>query len=134
MSSFVFACTTQPKVIQFHDIDNEQWKATDTLSFQLSHSEIVNQTPVIVIRHSNDYHFQNIWLKLAVNSEDFKRQELLLSSPDGHWFGKKSGNLYTVEYPLDQLKLDTSEVTIKVVQNMRENPLKSVQSIGFKVN
>lgn len=133
-SLFAFSCTEKPKVIQFQDIAQERWNALDTLTFQLKHDEIIGKNPTVLIRHSNDYNFQNIWLKLAVNSDQFKRQEILLSTPDGHWFGKKSGNLYTYEYSLENIKLDTSEITIKVVQNMRENPLKAIQSVGFKID
>lgn len=133
-SLLAISCAEKPKVIQFQDVAQELWQATDTLTFQLKHDEIIGQNPTVLIRHSNDYNFQNIWLKLAVNSDEFKRQEVLLSSPDGRWFGKKSGNLYTYEYPLENIEIDTNEITIKVVQNMRENPLKAVQSVGFKVD
>ena len=129
----ISSCTEQPTFMEFRDIAEEEWNQSDTLTFELSGKELSGKKPAILVRHSGQYNFQNIWLKVAVGEKEFQRHEIMLATASGRWLGDKSGALYTLNFPLDQVKLQSDSTTITVTQNMRANPLIGVQAVGIKV-
>ena len=129
----LLSCGEQPRFSTFEDVANEEWNATDTLQITVKSTELTGKEPVLMIRHSDDYSFQNIWLKIAIDSNKFERKELMLANGQGAWLGKKGGGLYTLETPLKEMTLPSDSTTISIVQTMRANPLKGVQAVGVKV-
>ena len=133
LCAILLACGNKPNYVEFKDITQEEWQSTDTILFTLPPLYRQDASTSILIRHSEQYSFQNIWLKTGVEANQLERIEIQLASVSGHWLGTKSGSLYTTEYEL-ALPFSTSDTTqFYVVQNMRENPLLGVQSIGLKM-
>lgn len=131
------SCGNRPQYFQFHDIPNEKWTALDTIHFDLPET-IEPETPAkFLIRHSNDYQFQNIWLKISTNHTDsiqnFERQEIMLAANDGRWLGDKSGGLYTLEFPVENYEFQPGS-SVSIIQNMRADPLVGIQSVGLKID
>lgn len=120
--------------IKYQDVEGQAWKTENQLRFTVSAEEMNTGTPSIYIRHTDDYPFQNLWLKVSCEPKDsalnFSRYEFQLAQPTGQWLGKKRGAVYSLVSPLENLACsDTCELVIE--QNMRANPLVGVQSVGI---
>lgn len=129
----IFSCADKPQYLQFKDIQKENWSMIDTLHFTVSGENFTGKKPSVLIRHSNRYAFQNIWLKVGPNTDSLQRVEIMLANIGGQWLGNKSGSLYTSEYVLEKFPLPADTSTISIIQNMRANPLVGVQAVGIKV-
>lgn len=122
--------------IQFQDVDDQSWQQEEALSFSYSKDDN-SKIPTLIIRHTEAYPYQNIWLKLSNQKkgedQNFKRSEFKVAQPDGKWIGKKKGAFYKLSIPLDNIECaDSCELIIQ--QNMRDNPLRGIQSIGLSFN
>ncbi len=119
---------------QFIDINNQSWKRTDTIEFKIDSLNWQQPEKQIYIRHTNDYEYQNLWVKLSIESRDsvskFTRREFQMAKPDGQWLGKKSGGIYLNKQPLTDLNCSSDTCILKIIHNMRVDPVLGVQSLG----
>lgn len=91
------------------------------------------------LRHTADYRYSNIFIRLNVKSPQKKRSrryEFKLAQADGQWNGAGSGNLYTYTFPLlTRFKFPApGRYELELEQNMRDNPLKEISDAGIKVS
>jgi len=93
----------------------------------------------INLRHTGDYRYSNIFLKIYILSPSGKssveRREFKLSLADGQWLGKGTGNMYSYQLPLrENFKFtEKGNYIIELEQNMRNNPLKEVSDVGLRI-
>jgi len=124
----LFSC--KPEQATYVDLEEQKWHQDEQLTFSIA-SDI--EKPSLYIRHTGDYMFQNLWVKMAMATQDsvpnFQRIEIQLAEPDGRWIGQKQGAFYTQHFPLP-FTCPTDTCTFYVEQNMRQNPLIGIQSIG----
>ncbi len=120
--------------IEYQDIGHNEWFTDQPISFYLSPEEFSNNKQ-LYIRYTDDYPFQNLWLKISVSPKDssdhYTRHQYQLAAPDGKWLGKKSGAFYMISSDLDVSACQSDTCKIVIEQNMRMNPLVGIQSIGI---
>lgn len=127
-------CCKSPDTV-YQDINKAEWEQNDTLEYLIPKQQYDQKQMTIYIRHTNDYAFQNIWLKISCEPKDstlkFDRYEFQLAQPNGVWLGHKSGAIYNFSTPIEGLDCKGDTCKILVLQDMRANPLVGVQSVGF---
>ncbi len=93
---------------------------------------------MLVLRHSDAYRYNNIWVKLNIKSPDdstsLRRQFVLANSAQG-WLGSGMDDIFEHRLPFNDkpapLKAGTYKFTL--VQDMREDPLDHVLNVGIRV-
>ncbi len=126
------------------DIPQHQWKSdfVPTCTFQLSDSTALYETSLI-LRHTDAYPFNNIWLNIAVETPDtlisFRTEQRLGNNEQG-WLGTGLNDVYEHRIPLNA-ELEKAGVsfrkegpyTFRLTQIMREDPLSAVLQVGIRV-
>ncbi len=97
----------------------------------------------IIIRHSDKYNFNNIWLTLYATAPDgtttqFPQIEMPLAAKEKGWLGSGMGDIYEHRIPLtlDPVKLPMNKAgnyTFTLQQIMREDPLQHVLNAGLRI-
>lgn len=134
------ACEQTHYYNEYKAVDIKGWKATDTLSFPIKiDTEHKNYQYAISVRHSKEYEFSNLWLKVFVKGSDMDtsfRYEIPLFKVDGKPYGKNSGTLCTQTVPLKtNLPLHKKgNYAIAIVQLMRKDPLDGISDIGILID
>jgi len=136
----VVSCTDNVIIDEYTAISNENWSydkpiktVVDIKDASIPYNIYVN------FRHTEDYKYSNIWLRLSQvsphNKKATTREEFQLALVDGKWIGKGSGNLYSYRLIYKEgFKFDTAgKHTFIIEQNMRDNPLKAVTDVGLRV-
>lgn len=138
----LYACTGH-ETSGFSDIDPAGWIYGDTVYFTPSlHLPYDSDTCQnskgdisIVIRHTNQYEYANIWLELRYLSQDSLHIDTInmpLANEFGKWFGNGIGVSYQYVYtPLENIELDLAD-TVKISHIMRVDTLKGIEQVGLK--
>ena len=126
------------KVISTQEINT--WATEEGVIFEDIQIDSNDQL-VIILEYSNDYDFENIYLKMIVSSDDQAIIEedvfsIQLLDENGKWMGKTSGNYIKILHPIDinnRLELD-SPVHLEFFQYSRSKVLKHIKSLGIGRN
>lgn len=139
---FLLYSCDQNRIYEYNqDIENLAWVYADTLRFEVEINNFSEMNAYINIRHSFYFVWRNIWLQMNVYQKDsLVYQEPInvqLSQPNGHWHGKCTGDICFYQYSLKDFTNYTfpniGVYRFEFVQDMRENPLKNISSIGFRL-
>ena len=122
------------------NVDREAWFYQDGVTFSPTIEETEKPYRVSVwVRHDKNYKFSNIWLKI-ISDEDLldgklNLVELKLADNSGRWIGDCSRSLCTKKIVLREEHQFTNAESFKVevFQNMREEELIGVNSIGLLI-
>lgn len=136
-----FSCQDTTTVADVnHVIDNRNWSYINKVRVPvIIEDESVTYNVYINLRHTADYKYSNIFLLVRNQGPDGKvftvRKEFKLAHPDGQWLGKGSGTLYSYQLPfyLNHRFRRKGKYFFEVEQNMRDNPLKEITDVGFRV-
>lgn len=91
------------------------------------------------IRHTDAYPFRNLWLiihtTLPSGEQKEKRVELQLADEAGRYFGEGMGDIwdYQVKIQDNATFPQIGKYKFEFEQNMRQNPLPMVMSMGLKI-
>ena len=94
----------------------------------------------IVLRHTDSYEYNNIWLRLGTQSpgktKNFQNLDLILGNDATGWEGQGIDDIFEVRKnitggPVPFKKAGTYTFTIAHI--MRENPLKHILNVGIRV-
>lgn len=125
---------------EYKSVDTKAWKSSDTLSYKIKiDEENKNYQYAISIRHSKEYEFSNLWLKVFIKGNTIDtsfRYEIPLFKNDGKPYGKSSGSLCTQTMPLKtNLPLyKKGNYSISIVQLMRKDPLDGISDVGIIID
>jgi gliding motility-associated lipoprotein GldH len=141
ISVFVFTCCDKARVIEENQqIANYNWNYTDAKTFVANISDTsAHYNLYINVRHSFQFEWRNVWVKIQTTFPDGKSMEkrinLVLSEPDGRWFGDCLGDNCDMQFAIQQNAIfpQTGKYTFKISQDMRVNPLTKVKSVGMRV-
>ncbi len=123
-------------------ISHHQWHADDIKKIDFTISDTNSHYLMYaMIRHTDAYHFSNIWLEIETIKPDStstkQRIELPLAEVSGQWAGRGMDEIYEHKIRLSgntSTKFDqTGDYIIKLKQLMRENPLQEMLSVGIRI-
>ncbi len=140
--SFSIGCIPSNTFERNISIKNHSWKTADEKSFTFDINDTTSQYLMFaMVRHTDGYHFSNIWIDLETITPTQKvtrqKVELPLAETSGQWTGKGMDEIYEHKISLNGnsvVKFDQAgKYTIKLKQIMRENPLQEIMSIGIRL-
>ncbi len=130
-----FSCTDE-KII-FQDIENQTWLQSESITFKIEEIQSINENTNLILRYSENYPYQNLWIQVSLepsgSTPKFSRKNIQLAQTDGKWIGKKKGATYSLSVPLTDMECEGS-CDLVLVQNMRDERLVGIQSIGLQTN
>lgn len=142
VSGLLSACTTADLYEKTVAIPGHKWKSSYKPSFTFNIKDTSSSYQLyLVIRHTDKYNFNNIWLNLSVrppgaDSAVTIRVDEKLGSDEKGWFATGMDDIY--EHRLDLAGQNISfrkpgEYTFTLEQIMREDPLYHVLNVGLRV-
>lgn len=122
-------------------IPSQEWFYNDNPKFTFHIDDTTAQYNVyIVLRHSDLYQYNNIWLRLGMKSPKdsitYQNINLILGTDKKGWEGSGMDDIYEVRKNLFTTPLsfkNSGDYTFTISQIMRENPLKYILSVGIRV-
>lgn len=131
-------CTNSFVFSEFYPIDERGWNNNQVLHFNPCPNDSIGTYNVsLVIRHSNSYRYQDIWLAVAFKEDidiNIDTIHLRLADEKGHWIGNGNNFIHTFTYGYKEgIRFSKGSCGISVKQIMKDNPLRGINNIGIVV-
>jgi gliding motility-associated lipoprotein GldH len=121
-------------------IKDASWAYEDDKTFTADINDTSQVYNIYInVRHSFQFEWRNVWVNIETTFPDGKKMDkrvnLVLSEPDGHWFGECTGdNCYLpVLIQANAWFPQPGKYSFKVAQDMRVNPLANLKSVGMRI-
>ncbi|MVN90560.1 gliding motility lipoprotein GldH [Mucilaginibacter aquatilis] len=138
----VSGCTDPGRVMDENkSVANHNWSYGNKIKFDVQINDpAVAYNLYFNLRVTANYKYANIFVLLYQSGPGLKkttptRFELKLASPTGEWLGKGSGSMYSYQIPFNtNYRFPAKGVYhFEIEQNMRDNPLRSINDVGLRV-
>lgn len=137
---YLTACKQDVVLEQNQQIANYQWDYADAKTFTADIKDTVQHYNIYVsTRHGFNFEWRNLWVDIETTFPDGRqfdrRVNLVLSEPDGTWYGDCLGDNCDMLIPIQNNAFfpQIGKYTFKISQDMRVNPMKYVKSIGVRI-
>ena len=135
------SCTDPQAVIDNNTaLADHNWSYVNRMRFDCKiDDEAAAYNLYLNLRVTDNYKYSNLFVLIYQSQPGSKakvtRYELKLAAPDGEWYGKGSGNLYSYQVPFKtNYKFPAKgNYHFEIEQNMRDNPLHEVSDVGLRV-
>jgi gliding motility-associated lipoprotein GldH len=138
--TILLSCQDNVYYEKSYPIENGAWTYSDTLDFEFAIEDTSQLYQIwLNIEHTKTFPFQNLYVLIyseLPSGERFKeRISLPLMDKKGMWYGKcGSKNCQLVINLQEKVKFEMAgNYRFTIEQNTRQNPIKGVNEIGFKV-
>jgi gliding motility-associated lipoprotein GldH len=132
------------KIDQFEktaQIPSREWFYNNTPDFTFHITDTISLYNLyIVLRHTDAYNYNNIWLRLGTefpgDSMQFQNINLTLASDAKGWEGTGMDDIFEVRKNISRGPVSfkkPGDYTFSVSQIMRENPLENILNVGVRV-
>jgi gliding motility-associated lipoprotein GldH len=141
LSTLIISCAKIDLFEKQAQIPSQQWFYNNTPQFTFHIEDTSSLYNVyVVLRHSDLYNYNNIWLRLGTkapsDSIHFQNINLILASDSKGWEGSGMDDIFEVRKNISPGPLSfktPGDYTFSIAQIMRENPLRYILSVGFRV-
>ena len=123
------------------EIPSQQWfyNNNPTFTFQIDDTASLYNI-YIVLRHTDAYNYNNIWLRLGSKGPGdpmhFQNINLVLANDANGWEGTGTDDIFEVRKNITAGPVPFKKpgiYTFSIAQIMRENPLKHILNVGFRI-
>lgn len=134
------ACQQQAIYERLHNVKNAEWQRTDVPSFSFNITDTSQLYKVyVVIRHTNQYAYRNIWLNVGVQypGDSLKMQQFELPmATNDRWLGVGMDDVFEhrvllLPRPVRFTALGAVRFTLQ--HTMRLDPLQHLLQVGIRV-
>jgi gliding motility-associated lipoprotein GldH len=136
----LYSCQTIDLYEKQVSFSTQEWHSTNKPSFEFDITDTIARYQIfVVIRHSDAYRYNNLWLNVTTKSplgETYKQQlELTLGDNTKGWLGTGMGDIFDhrVLITRSPIPLKKGKYQFILQQNMRENPLQYILQAGIRV-
>jgi gliding motility-associated lipoprotein GldH len=139
----IYSCQTIDLYEKNVAIPGHSWSSNFKPQFHFTITDTATPYRVfIVLRHNEQYNFNNIWLNLSIKVPGDTTQkvqyELPLASSDQGWMGTAMDDLYEHRISLTPNNQDfyfkkAGDYLFTIEQIMREDPLQNVYNVGLRI-
>jgi gliding motility-associated lipoprotein GldH len=140
----LFLCFVSCKKIDVYEkqvtIPNFEWSKTFVPTFQFDNGISNNQNFVFaVIRHTNNYPYNNIWVRLTATSPKDSiivkdvNIPLTTNNQNKEWAGVGMDDVFEVRAKLSPFSGEVGNYTFKLENIMRDNPLPEIMNVGLRI-
>jgi gliding motility-associated lipoprotein GldH len=140
LAAFLFvSCNTIDVYEKIAGIPKHEWSSNNRLSFDFTVTDTIAYYNIyLVLRHTESYHFNNIWINFtsAVPGQQPQTQRLNLSLANANrWLGSSLDDIIEQRVPLfsQPTRLSKGNYKFSLQQIMREDPLQNVLNAGVRV-
>lgn len=137
--SLCFSCSNQALYEQYQAIDNTLWEKDKVYYFTFRIEDIsVPYDLMFEIRNNNLYPYQNLWVfcneEPPIGPLQKDTVECMLADEFGKWYGHGI-SLYQSSIPIrtDYYFPHAGQYTFSFRQGMRNDKLRGIQEIGFRI-
>jgi len=134
-----FSCNTIDVYEKTIAIPKHEWSSSNRLNFTFTATDSLAYYNVyLVLRHTESYHFNNIWINFTAvfpnKQEHTQRLPLPLANTNG-WLGTAMDDIVEQRVLLfsHPTKLAKGDYTFSIQQVMREDPLQNILNAGIRV-
>jgi gliding motility-associated lipoprotein GldH len=142
LCSSISACSWTTGVFEKNQpFNSQEWPSSVKPDIAFEISDTNSQYNIyIVLRHSDAYHFNNMYIRAAVKEPGEAQgrtgdYDLQLATNGKGWIGTAMDDIYDARLLIQPKtrfrKMGTYHITLE--QLMREDPLKSVLSVGLRL-
>ena len=140
MALGLYSCKQMDVFEKNISFSSHQWRSTDTAKgeFLITDTNAVYNVS-IVLRHTDAYLYNNIWLQLGIQSTadtlpNFQKINLSLGDDANGWDGAGMNDIWVVRKKYTSCRFHHPGLyTFRLVQIMRDDPLLHVMSAGLRV-
>ena len=141
ITSLMISCAKIDLFEKMAKIPSQQWFYSNkpTFTFQISDTTSLYNL-YIVLRHTDAYNYNNIWLRLGSkgprDTMHFQNINLVLANDANGWEGTGTDDIFEVRKNITPGPVPFKQpgiYTFSIAQIMRENPLKHILNVGFRV-
>ncbi|MDE3247087.1 MAG: gliding motility lipoprotein GldH [Bacteroidota bacterium] len=140
-AAFLLAGCTQLGVFEKNaSFKNHAWESSNHPSFTFTISDTTALYNLyVVIRHTDAYRFNNIWLKLSRQGPDTtytQQLDLSLANTTQGWLGTGMDDIWEQRIPITEGAFrfrKSGNYTFTLEQIMRQDPLQHVLNAGIRV-
>jgi gliding motility-associated lipoprotein GldH len=136
----ISACDKNRVFDDYKSIPENGWEKDSLVSFDFNIARATQKHNLYLnVRNKTSYNYSNLWLFVEITDPDgtVKKDtiEITLAEPTGKWLGEGFGGLKTrvTIFRRDVTFNKTGIYNIKIQQGMRENNLRGISDIGFRV-
>jgi len=136
---FLTGCNTIDVYEKTTPIPRHEWSSRNRLNFSFNATDSLAYYNVyLVLRHTESYHFNNIWINFTAvfpnKQEHTQRLPLPLANTNG-WLGTAMDDIVEQRVLLfsHPTKLAKGDYTFSIQQVMREDPLQNILNAGIRV-
>jgi gliding motility-associated lipoprotein GldH len=119
---------------------SQTWKSTEQPSFTFEIKDTtVRYNIFIVLRHTDAYNFNNIWLNLTTlapfDTATTQHLDLKLADNNNGWLGSGMDDIFEHRIKITRMPayLKAGKYTFALQHIMREEPLQHVMNVGIRV-
>ena len=137
------SCDTIDLYEKVISIPKNKWRSTYKPSFTFEIKDTISAYQLyVIIRHTEKYNYNNIWLNLYTKSPDGTVSkapyELPLATNEKGWLGTGMDDLYEHRIALTPLNRQfyfkkAGNYTFSLGHIMREDPLENVMNVGLRI-
>lgn len=139
LSAAVLSACTQIELFEKNTpIPNIKWQNNFNATGTFNITDTTSLYNVyVVIRHTDAYQYNNIWLNVALqqsgDSVNMQKLNLSLGSDAQGWEGTGMNDIWEVRKLIARLPLKKSDYNFSIGQIMRDNPLQHIMSVGLRL-
>ena len=138
--SLTMACDSSRVFEKNEDIATSTWAYADTIGFDVPITDTTSRYNIYVnVRHTNEYEYRNLWIYAHTHFPSGKqlktRIDLPLADNEGKWYGKGLSEIINTQILIQPkaMMTDTGTYRFMLEQNMRQNPLPNIMSMGLRI-
>lgn len=133
-------CDSNRVFDEYKEIPDASWHKDSAIAFKIPVTDKLQLHNLLIqLRNETSYRFSNIWLFIEITQPDGHTSgdtlEVILADPAGRWLGTGFGGIKTrqamyqrnVRFPM------SGEFEVTIRQGMREENLRGIHDVGFRV-
>ena len=141
LASLIISCAKIDLFEKQAQMPSQEWHYNNipTFTFQIADTASLYNL-YIVLRHTDAYNYNNIWLRLGSkgpgDTMHFQNINLVLANDAKGWEGTGIDDIFEVRQNITTGPVPFKKpgiYTFSIAQIMRENPLKHILNVGFRV-
>jgi gliding motility-associated lipoprotein GldH len=137
----LFSCAKIDLFEKQEAIPSQQWFYNNIPAFTFTITDTgALYNLYVILRHTDAYNYSNIWLRIGSkapgDSMHFQNLNFVLANDANGWQGTGADDIFEVRKnitPGPVLLKKPGIYTFSVAQIMRENPLRHILNVGFRV-
>lgn len=137
------SCQTIDLYEKVKPIPGHEWRSDFRPAFKFEIKDTTSSYQLyIILRHTEKYNYNNIWVNLHVQTPDNKKQSFLLELPlatnEKGWLGSGMDDVYEhrIALTMDPARLNftkSGEYQFMLEHIMRQDPLEHVMNAGLRI-